>query len=240
MEQEQETGGAEYVPGSGFDKKTLTDKVYESLREDILTNRLPPGTSLQEATIARALDVSRGPVREALRKLASEGLVNLEPRRGASVSSLTKEEFLDAYRVREALEVLAIELATPRLEQADIERLTSLHQGMRQAAEEEDVDQFFRNNSEFHALFVDRSGNLILQDMFYPLIDQMRRYRLRSMNLRGGLMRSCDEHATIIEAVREEDAERAANLLREHIQVPQRILESSEEEGELELAVRDV
>ncbi len=239
MAQEAGKGGAEYVPGSGFDKKTLTDKVYESLREDILTNRLPPGQSLQEASIARALDVSRGPVREALRKLASEGLVNLEPRRGASVSSLTKEEFLDAYRVREALEVLAIQLATARLEAADIEKLTDLHAEMLRAAEGEDVERFFRSNSEFHTLFVDRSGNLILQDIFYPLMDQMRRYRLRSMNLRGGLMRSCEEHEAIIEAVRNQDAQQAARLLREHIQVPQRILESSEEEGELELAVQD-
>lgn len=237
MVREVDPGGAEYVPGAGFDKKTLTDKVYESLREDILTNRLPPGKALQEAGIARALGVSRGPVREALRKLASEGLVNLEPRRGASVSSLSREEFLDAYRVREALEVLAIQLATRRLDQADIDRLNQLHEDMLQAAEEEDVERFFSSNSEFHTLFVDRSGNLMLQDMFYPLMDQMRRYRLRSMNLRGGLMRSCEEHEAIIEAVRDQEAERAADLLREHIQVPQRILESSEEEGELELAV---
>lgn len=78
----------------------------------------------------------------------------------------------------------------------------------------------------------------MLQDMFYPLMDQMRRYRLRSMNLRGGLVRSCEEHQAIIEAVRSKDAERAAELLQEHIQVPQRILESSQEEGELELAVK--
>lgn len=238
MGHETEAGAGEYVPGAGFDKKTLTDKVYESLREDILSNRLPPGQPLQEASIARALGVSRGPVREALRKLASEGLVNLEPRRGASVSSLTKEEFLDAYRVREALEVLAIQLATPRLEQNDLSRLMELQREMRAAAEQEDVERFFRTNTEFHTLFVDKSGNLMLQDMFYPLMDQMRRYRLRSMNLRGGLMRSCDEHDAILEAVASKDAERAAELLREHIQVPQRILESSQEEGELELAVQ--
>lgn len=238
MAQETNEGGAEYEPGAGFDKRTLTDKVYESLREDILTNRLPPGEALQEAGIARSLGVSRGPVREALRKLASEGLVNLEPRRGASVSSLSREEFLDAYRVREALEVLAIQLATPRLEDADLERLTKLHDDMLEAAEEEGVERFFRSNSEFHTLFVDRSGNLMLQDMFYPLMDQMRRYRLRSMNLRGGLMRSCEEHKAIIEAVKARDAQRAAELLRDHIRVPQRILESSKEEGELELAVQ--
>lgn len=237
MDKGADKGGADYVPGTGFDKKTLTDTVYESLREDILTNRLPPGEPLQEAGIARGLGVSRGPVREALRKLASEGLVDLTPRRGATVSSLTKEEFLDAYRVREALEVLAIRLTTPLLEEEDLDRLESLHKEMVEAAEGEEVERFFRSNAEFHALFVDRSANFMLQDMYYPLMDQMRRYRLRSLNLRGGLERSCHEHEAILEALREGDGEKAGELLRDHIRVPQRILEDSEEEGELELAI---
>ncbi len=133
--------------------------------------------------------------------------------------------------------MLAIELATPRLDSSDLKELESLHQEMVEAAEEEDVESFFRTNAEFHALLMDRSGNLMLQDIYYPLMDQMRRYRLRSLNLRGGLERSCDEHEAILEAVRRGDTERAGVLLREHIQVPQRILETSVEEGELELAV---
>ncbi len=227
---------ADYVPRRGFDKATLTDRVYESLREDILTNRLPPGTPLQEAAIARALEVSRGPVREALRRLAAEGLVDLVPRRGAVVSSLSREEFLDAYRVREALEVLAIRLATPRLTEEDLQELERLHEAMVQAAAANDLDAFFAANAAFHELFVDRSGNLILQDYYYPLVDQMRRYRLRSVSLRGGLLRSCDEHRAILDALRRRDAETAAQLLSEHIRVPQRILESAEGEEELELA----
>lgn len=230
-----QSGEVGYVPPSGLDKTTLTDRVYDSLREDILANRLPPGTPLQEASIARALDVSRGPVREALRKLAAEGLVSLRPRRGAVVSSLTPEEFLDAYRVREALEVLAIRLATPRIEPDDLAHLESLHQAMLKAAKQEDVEAFFRANAEFHALFVDRSGNLTLQDIYYPLMDQMRRYRLRSVTLRGGLKRSCDEHEEILGAIRRGDGQEAGRLLREHIQMPQRILESSEADEVLEL-----
>lgn len=227
-----------YVPPSGLDKTTLTERVYATLKEDILANRLLPDTPLQEASIARALDVSRGPVREALRKLAAEGLVSLRPRRGAVVSSLTPEEFLDAYRVREALEVLAIRLATSRLEQDDLGQLESLNEEMLQAAEQEDVESFFRANADFHALLVDRSENPFLRDIYYPLMDQMQRYRLRSVNLRGGLKRSCGEHETILEALRRRDAEQAGRLLSEHIQEPQRILESAAGADELELALR--
>ncbi len=131
------------LPHRAVDRATLTERVYYSLRDDILSNRLPPDTPLQEVNIAAALEVSRGPVREAFRRLEAEGLISLIPRRGAVVRSLSQEEFLDAYRVREALEVLAIRLATTRLENDQLERLESLHQQMLQHAAREEVEAFF-------------------------------------------------------------------------------------------------
>jgi DNA-binding GntR family transcriptional regulator len=221
-----------------FDKATLTDRVYETLRADILTNRLPPGTPLQEGALANALGVSRGPIREATRRLAAEGLVSVVPRRGAVVSSLSRGEFINAYQVREALEILAVRLATSRLAPADLEQLEELHQRMVRAAQAEDAGQFFEANAEFHSVFVQRSGNQLLAEIYSPLVDQMRRYRMRSMTLRGGMMRSCEEHQAILEAVRRADVEEAARLVQEHIEIPQRLLASSEGDGELQLAAR--
>ncbi len=218
-----------YMPHRALDKATLTERVYHSLRDDILSNRLPPDTPLQEVTIAAALEVSRGPVREAFRRLEAEGLISLIPRRGAVVRSLSQEEFLDAYRVREALEVLAVRLATARLENDHLERLEYLHQEMLQHAAREEVDAFFDANAAFHALFVEQAGNLKLQEVYFPLVNQMHRYRMRSLSLRGGMQRSCAEHQAILDAVRAKDAERAAHLLSEHIRVPQLILESDSE-----------
>jgi DNA-binding GntR family transcriptional regulator len=214
-----------YSPNRSFDKATLADRVYQSLRADILSNRLPPDSPLQEGAIASALEVSRGPVREALRRLEAEGLVSLIPRRGAVVSSLSREEFLDAYRVREALETLAMRLATPRLGAEDLGELERLHGLMIQHAQAEDLDAFFAANTAFHALIVDRSGNRQLQQFYQPLVNQMRRYQLRSAMLRGGPVRSCEEHREILEAMKAGNAGQAAALLSEHIQVPQRILE---------------
>ena len=211
------------MPHRALDKATLAERVYHSLRDDILSNRLPPDTPLQEAAIAAALEVSRGPVREAFRRLEAEGLISLIPRRGAVVRSLSQEEFLDAYRVREALEVLAVRLATARLENDHLERHEYLHQEMLQHAALEEVDAFFDANADFHALFVEQAGNLKLQ------VNQMHRYRMRSLSLRGGMQRSCAEHQVILDAVRAKDAERAARLLSEHIRVPQLILESDSE-----------
>lgn len=210
-----------------LNRATLAEQVYQHLRRDILANAFPPGAALPEQTLAAYLDVSRVPVREALRRLAAEGLVTLRPRQGAFVSTISPQQFLDAYRVREALEELAIKLALPHLTGVDLDELERLQGGMRRAAAMGDADAFFAANRAFHALFVTRSGNDYLSGIYFPLLDQMRRHISSSLGLRGGLERSIDEHQAILEAVRAGDAEEAARLLREHIHVPQRALEAS-------------
>lgn len=213
---------------------TLWERVHQKLREEILSNRLPPGTVLGEVALAESLGVSRGPVREALGRLAAEGLVTVRPRRGAVVSALSAREFLEAYQVREALEVLAIRLAVPRLADGDLERLQSLVEEQAAQAEAGNVGGFFAANAAFHELFVAASGNQTLEEMYRQLLGHMGRYRMRSLALRGTLKRSVGEHRAILRAVRAGDAERAARLLAEHIRVPQRRLESaSDEEVEL-------
>lgn len=218
-----------YIHLSDLDNATLTQRVYRNLREDILANRLLPGTSLTEVKLATALGVSRGPVREALRLLGADGLVSLVPRRGAVVNSLTREEFLDSYRIREALEVLAIRLATPRLTRESIEELELLQEEMQRCAEGSDPQGFFEANMAFHSLIVRQSGNQKLEEIYFPLFTQIRRYRLSSMSLRGGLLRSCEEHREIINAIKNGSADEATRLLSEHIHVPQRILEVDDE-----------
>jgi DNA-binding GntR family transcriptional regulator len=204
---------------------TLSEQVYQHLRGQILANAFPPNAALPEMTLATQLNVSRVPVREALHRLAADGLVTLRPRQGAFVSSLSSRQFLDAYRVREALEELAIKLALPNLTPADLDELGRLQQEMRRHAAADDTDAFFAANRAFHALFVERSRNDYLKGIYYPLLDQMRRHISSSLGLRGGLERSIDEHQAILGAVRAGDADEAARLLREHIHVPQRALE---------------
>jgi DNA-binding GntR family transcriptional regulator len=204
---------------------TLSEQVYQHLRQQILANAYPPHAALPEKTLASQLDVSRVPVREALHRLAADGLVTLRPRQGAFVSSLSPRQFLDAYRVREALEELAIKLALPNLTAADLDELDHLQQEMRRHAAADDADAFFAANRAFHALFVERSQNDYLKGIYYPLLDQMRRHISSSLGLRGGLERSIDEHQAVLGAVQAGDADEAARLLREHIHVPQRALE---------------
>lgn len=209
---------------------TLWQRVYDYLREEILAEHLRPGTELQEVALSVQLGVSRGPIREAIGRLASEGLVTVRPRRGAVVRSLSKAEFRELYQVREALEMMAVQLAVPRLRDEDLDALEALIDRMEAHAKANEVAEFFEANVEFHGRLIEASGNGKLQELYRQLLGQLGRYRLRSVMLRGNLERSVTEHAAILRAARRGDAARAAHLMAEHIRVPQRGLEGLSEE----------
>jgi DNA-binding GntR family transcriptional regulator len=206
----------------GLDNSTLWERVYRTLRAEILANVLLPGTELLEVGLAERLGVSRGPVREALGRLASEGLVRIESRRGTFVAGLSKQAFLEAYQVREALEGLSVRLATPKLRPPDVRALERLIAEMQRASARNDVARFFDKNAAFHRLFVDLSGNQRLAAMHRHLIGEMGRYTGLSLALRGNMARSIDEHRAILDAARAGETERAVELLREHVRIPQR------------------
>jgi DNA-binding GntR family transcriptional regulator len=209
-----------------LENRTLREQVIDHLREEILASRLAPGTELGETRLARSLGISRGPLREALGQLTAEGLVTIVPRRGAVVTRLTRSEFIDAYQVRESLESLAVRLAVPRLTAAQKAELHRLCDATERLAAAGDVRGFFERNRAFHHLIVEASGNAKLEAMHTQLIAQMGRLMSRSAELRGGLERSAAEHRALLEAIDAGDAERSARLLEEHIEVPQRLLDS--------------
>jgi DNA-binding GntR family transcriptional regulator len=121
---------------------------------------------------------------------------------------------------------MAVKLAVPRLGTDDITALQALIDEMSTRAERSQVAEFFEANTAFHARLVDASGNAKLADMYRQLLDQLGRYRRRSLQLRGNLQRSVAEHAAILRAAKRGDAERAAHLMSEHIRVPQRGLKA--------------
>jgi DNA-binding GntR family transcriptional regulator len=217
-----ETVDLQPAAAPSFERLSLWERVYEHVRREIVENRLQPGAELNEAALAASLGVSRGPVREAVKHLAAEGLVTMRARRRPVVSELTHDELVEAYQVREALEVLAIKLAVPRLTSGQLGELESLHEAMAVCVEIDSVSGFFAANDRFHALLVAASGNRKLIELHGQLTGQMGRYRLQSLALRGTMKRSIAEHRAIMRAIRKGDADRAAHLLAEHIRVPQR------------------
>jgi DNA-binding GntR family transcriptional regulator len=223
---------AEIAQQPRVENLTLWQRVYDHLRAEILDGRLEPGTELAEIALSAQLGVSRGPLREAIGRLAAEGLVTVRPRRGAVVRSLSEEEFLELYQVREALETMAVKLAVPRLQPGDLARLAELNRQMDAYGARGDVERFFEANLAFHARFLEACGNRKLYDMYRQLLDQLGHYRMRSLTLRGNLRRSVSEHAAILRAAKRSDAERAAQLMGEHIRVPQRRLKRSSKGAE--------
>jgi DNA-binding GntR family transcriptional regulator len=226
LHDEAETGIARPL-----DNRTLWEQVRDRLREDILAGRLEPGAELSEVALAREFSTSRGPLREALGRLAAEGLVTVTPRRGAVVTQLSRQEFIDAYQVREALETLAVRLAVPLLSDAEVAHLRELCELMARAAREDEVRLFFDTNNTFHEALVRGSRNRKLHEVHRMLVGQMVPYLPRSLELRGNLQQSVAEHEAILAAIEARDANRAAELLAEHIEVPQRVLESDAGQG---------
>jgi DNA-binding GntR family transcriptional regulator len=204
-----------------LDHRTLWQRVHEHLRDEIISGRLIPGTVLHEVALAGSLGVSRGPIREALGRLATEGLVTIRPRRGAVVRALSSEEFIEAYQVREALEMMAVRLAVPKLTAEDLAEMERLIETMALRAEAGDVQGFFELNTEFHQRFFEVAGNRMLAEHYRQLRGQIDRYRLRSLELRGDLRRSIAEHRAILSAAKTRAVEQAVQLASDHIRVPQ-------------------
>ena len=220
----------EHAPAK-LENRTLWQRVHEHLREEILEGRLPPGTELQEMALSQSLGVSRGPIRDALGRLAAEGLVIVRPRRGAVVRQLSSEEFVEAYQVREALETMAVRLAVPRLTAEELSRLSTHIDEMTAQADAGDVHGFFAANRSFHETFFDASGNRTLTNTYRQLLSQIDCYRRRSLQLRGDLRRSIAEHRAILRAAKAGDVDRTVHLMSEHIRVPELRLRAEEHEG---------
>lgn len=210
-----------------FDNLTLWQRVYKHLRDEILADRLSPGTELSEVALSRELAVSRGPIREAMGRLAADGLVTVRPRRGAEVRSITPEELIDAYQVREVMEVLAVRLAVPRITEANLARLEELIDAMARYAASDAIADFFPANVAFHELLCELSGNKKLFEMHHRLAGEIGRFQARTLALRGNLAGSVTEHRAILDAIRCGDAERAAELAAEHVRVPMQRLQET-------------
>ncbi|HLX77586.1 MAG TPA: GntR family transcriptional regulator [Acidimicrobiales bacterium] len=205
---------------TAFDNITLSERVYRHLRAEIRGQRLPPGVELSEVALSKELGVSRGPIREAMGRLAAEGLVTVRPRRGAVVRALTAEEFVDAYQVREVLESTAVRLAVPRLTKEDFEQLEQLVDTMADRVENGRLDEFFEANMRFHELFCELSGNGKLSQVHHALLAEMGAFQDRTLSLRGNPAESVIEHRNIVRAAERGEAELAAELAAAHVRVP--------------------
>jgi len=202
----------------------LREVVGAALRQAITGGILQPGERLMESQLAEELGVSRTPVREAIRKLELDGFVVMLPRRGTYVADLSLKDIHDLYEVRTALDSLAAELATERINEEELERLERLVVQISEYAEAGDVDKVAETDGLFHEIIYEASRNSRLIAVIHNNWDQANRYRYRSLAYPGRLKDTCDEHRRLVEAIAQRDAALAAQLAAKHIEKAEEIL----------------
>jgi len=197
-------------------RPSLSEAVYEMIKQRLLSQELEPGTKLREEDLADQLGVSRTPVREAINKLEREGLVEIIPRYGTFVANISSKDVEEIYQIREALECLAMRLALPRFRKDKLLELAHLHKECKVPVEKGDFDPFIKVDTAFHDLLVKLSKNKRLIRLMSNLNNQIRLGRLESFSVPGRARKSLAEHQRIIEAMLRGSAEEAENLVRQH------------------------
>ncbi|MBN8199850.1 MULTISPECIES: GntR family transcriptional regulator [Bacillaceae] len=208
-------------------RDTLHLKVCNVIREAIIRGDFKPGERLKQSDLAEKMGVSRMPVREAFRKLESEGLIKLEPHKGAVVKSISIKDIEEIYALRSELEKMAVYQSVDFLTDEDITQLSSLVAEMEKA---DDADTFVQYNIDFHRLLVKRCNwerlNSFIGTLWNGLPQQTPHL------LTGQIETSNTEHRKILEAVVKKDKETAANIVSEHIyRTGESLIESLKKEG---------
>ena len=187
-----------------------SDSAYETVRRKIIDGEYHPSQRLIEAQLAQSLGLSRHNVRTALDRLAADGLVKLEPNRGASVATLDLGDAVDILVAREAL-------AAENVTDEQIQRLGELIAAMRDALSAEEYPDYSATNVRFHHLIHEASGNRTMPELIATLRLRMSRLQLRSILIPGRSERSILEHEAIYQAVAERDPEAAAEAAARHM-----------------------
>ena len=200
----------EYLP--------LRDVVFNTLRDAILTGKLVPGERLMENQLADKLGVSRTPVREALRMLELENLVELVPRKGAQVLDMSEKDITNILEVRSALEGLATSVACKKMSKEDLQQLKNMEVDFEKAVADNDVERFVDIDEDFHDLIFSATENDKLINIFRNLRIQLYRYRMaQAKNNDTSMSTIVAHHRSIIRAIENHDAEEGASIAQGHI-----------------------
>ena len=194
-------------------------KIRDSLEQRIIEGEMGIGKRLDEAELSLQYGVSRTPVREALQRLAESGLAEHIPRRGTFVRAPGLSELVEMFEVMTELECMAVRLAIRRATTADIDALTESNESCRSAFEADDTKRYYELNAAVHAQIYKMSGNGFLAAEAQRLHDRLRPFRRLQLRVRGRMSESMDEHDIILAAIRDGDAQKAVDTMRNHITI---------------------
>lgn len=199
-------------------RASLHHELVDRLRDLIVEGELAPGARVSERLLCARFAVSRTPLREALKVLASEGLLELLPNRGATVARLTVADVEDMFPVMGALEALAGELACARITDPEIAEIRALHYQMALHHARGELPEYFRLNQGIHELILDGAHNPTLSRLYRSLAGRIRRARYLANMSKARWDRAAKEHEAILAALSARDGARLARILKQHLE----------------------
>ncbi|WP_240622126.1 GntR family transcriptional regulator [Achromobacter mucicolens] len=200
------------------DGRTLAGSAAGSLRERIIQGEFPPGTRLNERALCDLLGVSRTPLREAFRLLAAEGLVQIEPNRGAQVVALSEANIREAFEVIGGLEAMSCRFACERATDVEIAEIRALTYEMMASHARHDLPTYFRVNREIHERISLAAHNSLLKQLYDAQNARIQNLRFVSNENRQKWDLAMREHIEMAEALAARDADRLAAIMRQHLQ----------------------
>lgn len=203
-------------PMTDGDDRLLSERISDEIRTAVISGAMEPGSRVRQEELAERFGASRIPVREALRRLESEGLVTLVPNSGAWIAKVDVAECIEIYKIRERLETLAITESVPRFSDADVQELARLAAEVEQVKE---VEGFLQLDREFHLLSYSHAEMPRLLEMierFWNTTQQYRRAYFKLIRPAGHWVIHA-EHRLMIEAFKRRDGEEAGRILQGHI-----------------------
>lgn len=204
-------------PPQTIPRTSLHHELVGRLQTLIINADLEPGSKVPEKQLCDRFGVSRTPMREALKVLASDGLVRLEPNRGAWVTHVTVEEVEEVFPVLGALEALSGELACKHITDAEIEEIRALHDQMLQSYRDRDLDAYFSINQRIHAAILHAARNGTLSTSCQALSLRMQRARYLANMTQGRWQEAVEEHERILQCLVARDGPKLAQTLMEHM-----------------------
>lgn len=198
-------------------RQRLHDTVVEHLRSFIIEGTLGAGTKLNERELCETLGISRTPLREALKVLAAEGLIEISPNRGASVARMSELEIREAFELMSGLEAFAGELACERITADELDEIKALHYAMIVCKNQNDLPGYYQRNRAIHDLINLAARNSALRQTYMAL-----NWRIQALRFRSNLQtpkwdRAVHDHEEMIQALEARDGKRLSAILRQHL-----------------------
>jgi len=197
--------------------RPLYEDVAERLRAQIFAHELAPGSWLDEQSLAQQFGISRTPMREAIKVLASEGLVTTKMNRGAYVTEVDRRDLEQIFTVLSLLEGQAAKETASKATEEELNLLDDLHHRLEKAAADRDVEQFFEINVKFHELIQDIASNKWMNGVIADLRKVLKLQRRDSLTRTGRLQNSLLEHREILQAILKRDPTAAEAAMRKHL-----------------------